>query len=280
MDHQHHLAANQLTLVLDLQNAPIWVHGDAIRLSQVVTNLLHNATKFTDPGDTICVRGSCVESFAVISVRDTGIGMQSKEMAAIFEPFRQAESSRIRSQGGLGLGLRISLQLIEKHGGTIAVASEGLGLRVCIHDSIAVGSSVTAPEALPPAIEVAVRPTSHRVLIVDDRRDARLTLTALLKQMNQQVMQAETGADALDIATNFRPEIVLCDIGLPDMDGHAVARAMRADAALSGVFLVALTGYGQADDRKRAIEAGFDRHLTKPISREQLQGLFLGTQEP
>ena len=181
LDHQHHLAANHLTLVLDLQDAPIWVRGDAIRLSQVVTNLLHNGTKFTDPGGTISVCVSCSETFAAISVRDTGIGMQSTEMAAMFEPFRQAESSRIRSKGGLGLGLALSLQLIEKHGGTIAAASEGLGCGSVFTIRLPLDRALL-PIASPPAIDAAVRPTSRRVLIVDDRRDARLTLTALLRR--------------------------------------------------------------------------------------------------
>ena len=245
-----------------------------MRLSQVVTNLLHNATKFTDPGGTISVCVDCTETFAALSVRDTGIGMLSTEMAAMFEPFRQAESSRVRSQGGLGLGLALSMRLIEKHGGAIAAASEGLGCGSVFSIRLPLDRQVL-PEASQPTIQVAATLASHRILIVDDRRDARLTLTVLLKQMGQQVVEAETGATALDIARNFHPEIVLCDIGLPDMDGYAVARAMRADAALHGAFLVALTGYGQADDRTRALKAGFDRHLTKPISHEQLQELLL-----
>ena len=253
LDHQHHLTTNHLTLVLDLQDAPIWVRGDALRLTQVFTNLLHNATKFTDPGGTISVGVNCTNAFAALSVRDTGIGMRSTEMAAMFEPFRQAESSRMRSKGGLGLGLALSLQLIEKHGGTIAAASEGLGCGSVFTIRLPLDRALL-PIAAPPAIDAAVRPTSRRVLIVDDRRDARLTLTALLAQMNQRVMQAETGANALDIARTFHPEIVLCDIGLPDMDGHAVARAMRADAALRGVVLVALTGYGQTEDRREPLQ--------------------------
>jgi CheY-like chemotaxis protein len=123
--------------------------------------------------------------------------------------------------------------------------------------------------------QAAAPPTSHRILIVDDRRDARLTLTVLLKGMGQKVAQADTGTAALEAARSFHPEIVLCDIGLPDMDGYAVVRTMRADPALNGASFVALTGYGQAEDRDRAFKAGFDRHLTKPISHDQLMDLLL-----
>jgi signal transduction histidine kinase len=273
-DHQHRLTMNQLKLVLELPDVPIWVVGDAMRLSQVVTNLLHNATKFTDPGGTISVCINCTETFAALSVRDTGIGMLSTELAAMFEPFRQAESSRVRSQGGLGLGLALSMRLIEKHGGAIAAASEGLGRGSIFSIRLPLDRQVL-PESSQSTIQVAATVASHRILIVDDRRDARLTLTVLLKQMSQQVAEAENGAGALDTARTFHPEIVLCDIGLPDMDGYAVARAMRADDALSGACLVALTGYGQPDDRTQALNAGFDRHLTKPICYEQLRDLLL-----
>jgi two-component system, sensor histidine kinase len=273
-DHQHRLTTNQLKLVLGLPSAPIWVLGDATRLSQVVTNLLHNATKFTDPGGTVSVCIDCTETFAALSVRDTGIGMLSTELAAMFEPFRQAESSRVRSQGGLGLGLALSMRLIEKHGGAIAAASEGLGCGSVFSIRLPLDRQVL-PEPSRPTIQVAATLASHRILVVDDRRDARLTLTVLLKQMGQQVAEAENGTGALNTARNFHPEIVLCDIGLPDMDGYAVARAMREDSALSGVCLVALTGHGQPDDRIQAFNAGFDRHLTKPISHEQLHALLL-----
>jgi CheY-like chemotaxis protein/nitrogen-specific signal transduction histidine kinase len=273
-DHQHHFDSNQLSLVLELPNAPIWVVGDATRLTQVITNLLHNATKFTDPGGTIGVRVNRTGTFAAVSVRDTGIGMEPTELAAMFEPFRQAESSRVRSKDGLGLGLALSKRLIEKHEGAITAASEGLGRGSMFSIRLPLDRK-TMPGPLQPATKAAAPPTPHRILIVDDRRDARLTLTVLLKGMGQQVAQADTGAAALDAARSFHPEIVLCDIGLPDMDGYAVARAMRRDPALNGTSLVALTGYGQAEDRDRAFKAGFDRHLTKPISHDQLMNLLL-----
>jgi signal transduction histidine kinase/CheY-like chemotaxis protein len=273
-DHQHHFDSNQLTLVCELPPAPIWVVGDATRLFQVITNLLHNAAKFTNPGGRIDVCLNQRETSAALSVRDSGIGIEPTQLAAMFEPFRQAESSRVRSRGGLGLGLALSRRLIEKHGGAITAASEGLGSGSVFCIRLPLDRDVT-PEPSKPATPVAARPTSHRILIVDDRRDARLTLTTLLKRLGQQVAQAEDGLAALAAARSFLPEIVLCDIGLPDMDGYAVAKAMRADPALDAVCLVAVTGYGQAEDRDRALKAGFDQHLTKPISADQLEELLL-----
>ena len=268
-DYQLHVEINQLTLVCELPDAPIWVLGDATRISQVITNLLHNATKFTDPGGTIfvCIKRSAIS--VALSVRDTGIGIEPTELAAMFEPFRQAESSRVRNKGGLGLGLALSKRLIEKHQGAIAAASEGLGRGSMFSIRLPLESELM-PESSQPATQVVATPTSHRILIVDDRSDARLVLTTLLKQMGQEVAQAKDGAAALDAGRNFHPEIVLCDIGLPGMDGYAVAKAMRADPAFRGAHLVALTGYGQPEDRERALQAGFDQHLTKPISHDQL----------
>ena len=278
-DHQHYLDTNQLTLSSELPDAPIWVIGDATRLSQVITNLLHNATKFTDPGGTIGVYVNRMGTSAALIVTDNGIGIQSMDLAAIFEPFRQAESSRVRNGGGLGLGLALSKQLIEKHGGSITAASDGLRFGSVFSIRLPLDRELM-PESSQPVTQVAATPTPHRILIVDDRRDERLTLTVLFTRMGQQVAQAENGAAALDAARTFHPEIVFCDIGLPDMDGYAVARAMRADPALDGATLVALTGYGQPEDRDRAFKAGFDRHLTKPISYDQLANLLLEIHGP
>ncbi len=277
-DHKHQVDASQLTLVVELPDAPIWVIGDAVRLSQAVTNLLHNATKFTDPGGTIVVSVNRNGISADVSVRDNGIGMEPTELAAMFEPFRQAESSRVRSRGGLGLGLALSSRLIEKHGGAITAKSEGLGRGSVFSIRLPLDREALL-EPSQPTTQAVAPPAPHRILIVDDRRDARLPLTVMLTRMGQQVAEAVTGAAAIDAARDFRPEIVLCDIGLPDMDGYDVARALRADPALSGVRLVAVTGYGQAADRELAFKAGFDRHLTKPVSHHQLKDLLLHIDE-
>jgi signal transduction histidine kinase/CheY-like chemotaxis protein len=276
-DHQHCFNASQLTLVSALPADPIWVVGDATRLCQVIANLLHNAAKFTDPGGRIDVSVNCRGTSAELSVRDTGIGMEPMEMAAMFEPFRQSDSHRVRSKGGLGIGLALCKRLIEKHGGAMTAVSAGLGSGSAFSFRMPMACQTT-PELPPQAPESAPAPKSHRILIVDDRRDARLTLSVLLKRMGQQVQEAADGASALDAVRTYDPEIVLCDIGLPDMDGYAVASAIRSDSALNDVCLVALTGYGRAEDRERALSVGFDQHLTKPINQDQLMQLLLARQ--
>ena len=225
-DHQHHFEAGRLKLVFARPLNPIWVIGDASRLSQVFTNLLHNAIKFTDPGGTVCVGVMRSETSVAVSVRDTGIGMELTELAAMFEPFRQAESSQARSCGGLGLGLALSKGLIEKHEGAITAASEGPGCGSTFSIRLPLDREMSV-ELSPPAARAVAAPQQRRILIVDDRRDARLTLKVLLERMGQQVAQADSGAGALESARSFHPEVVLCDIGLPDMDGYAVARAIR-----------------------------------------------------
>ena len=191
----------------------------------------------------------------------------------MFEPFRQAESSRVRSKGGLGLGLALCKQLIEKHGGAITAESEGLECGSVLRIRLPLDRETR--EASKPATKATAALPAHRILIVDDRSDARLTLATVLNRMGQQVAQAESGASAIVSAMSFHPEIVLCDIALPDMDGYDVARAMRGYPALNGVSLVALTGYGQAEDRDRAFKAGFDRHLSKPFSCAQLKDMLM-----
>ena len=272
-DHKQFIDANQLTLVFEHPDTPIWMVGDATRLAQVITNLLHNATKFTDPGGTICVCLNRSGESAVLKVQDTGIGIEPTELATVFEPFRQAESSRVRSQGGLGLGLALCKQLVEKHKGVITAASEGPGCGSVFRVQLPLDREV--PNAPQPATKSIATLTAHRILIVDDRSDARSTLEMVLSGMGQQVAQAESGAAAIATAKCFHPEIVLCDIGLPDIDGYDVARAMHADPLLNGVSLVALTGYGQAEDRDRAFKAGFVGHLPKPFSCSQLKEMLL-----
>lgn len=273
-DYRHCLEANQLTLQTMVSPTALWVDGDAVRLSQVMTNLMHNATKFTDSAGTIVV---CVKrrgAFAEFSIRDSGIGMVPTEVAAMFEPYRQSNSSRVRCKGGLGLGLPLCKQLIEMHKGIINAKSEGLGCGSTF--TIRLPLSIAAPSEVHPLVPKSnVALHSHRILIVDDRRDARFVLSKLLKVLGQEVHEAETGMAALVAVETFRPEIVFCDIDLGDMDGYAVATALRLNRSLEGVYLVALTGSSGAEDKVRALEAGFDRHLTKPICHDQLRDLLL-----
>ncbi|TWU30476.1 hybrid sensor histidine kinase/response regulator [Bythopirellula polymerisocia] len=273
-DYRHCFEANQLTLETMISPEALWVKGDAVRLSQVMTNLLHNATKFTDPEGTIMVRVEGHGTYAEFSVCDSGIGIEPREVAAMFEPYRQSDSSRVRCKGGLGLGLSLSKRLIEMHEGMINASSEGLGCGSTF--TIRLPLALAAPsEFRSPVSKSTVAIPSHRILIVDDRRDARFVLSELLKKLGQEVHEAESGMSALGVVETFRPEIIFCDIDLGDMDGYAVATAIRSNPSLAGVQLVALTGSSGAEYTARALEAGFDRLLTKPISYQKIRDLLL-----
>jgi PAS domain S-box-containing protein len=251
----------------------LWVDGDSTRLSQVVTNLIHNALKFTDHDGDITVRVAPSGAGAEISVRDTGIGIASPTMARLFEPFSQADASIERSRGGLGLGLAIVRGISELHGGRAWAESRGLGYGATFR--------VWLPTCDPPCVGeacplVASPPVSQqRVLIIDDQADAAIVLRKLLERAGHQVVVACDGPLGMEMAREFLPEVVLCDIGLPGgMNGYQVASRFRNHPALRTAYLVAVTGYGQEEDRRDAQAAGFDYHVTKPVSHHQLQQIL------
>ncbi len=281
-DQRPQVAAAGLTLELDLAETPLPVEGDPTRLSQVIGNVLQNAVKFSDRGGRIFVAARAepergAGSTAAITVRDSGIGMEPELLARIFEPFSQAERTLDRGRGGLGLGLFLVKALVERHGGSVEAASAGLGqgsevtLRL---PSPASGSEETAMAEQTP-IEAPER--ARRCLVVEDHEDAAESLALLLRLVGHETEVAFEATEGLEKARRFRPEVVLCDIGLPGaMDGYDLARAFRADAELRSVYLIALTGYGQEEDRRRAMEAGFDAHLTKPADLDALRRLLAG----
>ncbi len=272
-DYRGTLEASGLAVEVRLPGEPVWVQGDPTRLAQVISNVLHNANKFSDPGGRVVVsveqEGGSGGSggsgrWAVVRVRDTGIGMDAQTLARIFEPFSQADTSLDRSRGGLGLGLSLVKGIVELHGGEARAASEGLGRGTEIvlqlpADSPPAGRGA-ASRALGPV------PASRRVLVIEDNEDAAESMRMLLELLGHQVEVAHSGQAGLELARGLRPEIVLCDIGLPGgMDGYEVARAFRREPALAAAYLVALTGYGQQEDQQRAREAGFDLHAVKPV---------------
>jgi PAS domain S-box-containing protein len=265
-DHRSMLESTGLKLHLMVPDVPLWMDGDPTRLAQVVGNLLHNANKFTDAGGAVHVRLT-VElegSTAVLSVRDTGIGMEPDIVARLFEPFSQADRSLDRSRGGLGLGLALVKGLVALHGGSVQAFSPGAvqGSEFVIR--LPLGQEAAGPEKHPPGSSYARR--SVRVLIIEDNWDTADSLRMLLELSGHEVAVAHTGQAGLQSARSFGPDVVLCDIGLAGgMDGYAVARALRADPELFGVVLIALSGYGQEDDQRKARQAGFDRHFTKPV---------------
>lgn len=265
--HQHHLT-------LDLPPAPATVRGDGKRLVQVVGNLLNNAAKFTPPGGHIQVALSVDGEHVHIRVKDDGMGISNELQARVFELFSQAERSSDRSLGGLGLGLALVRSLVEQHRGTVSVASDGPGtgscFTVCLPRMHAPAQTVGTP--LPMGRASVSRPID--VLIIDDNEDAADVLKTFLEDAGHRVRVEHDPRRALTRSHAAPPEVALIDIGLPTMDGYEVVRRLRADAATTGGQYVALTGYGQASDRRQALAAGFDEHVVKPADPQALLALL------
>ncbi|HEY3322251.1 MAG TPA: PAS domain S-box protein [Planctomycetota bacterium] len=265
-----------LRLASNLPAESVWVYGDAARFRQVVGNLVHNAIKFTDPGGTVTVSLNRQGERAEIIVQDTGIGMDADILGRIFESFSQGDTSLDRSRGGLGLGLALVKGIAELHGGSVNAESRGIGRgsTFTVRLPLEKHPHLRATAGVPSSASRHV-PPSQRILIIEDNIDAAESLQTLLTVLGNEVAVAHSGPEGLERARQFKPQVVLCDIGLPgSMDGHAVARAMRRDPALSAVYLIAMTGYGQEEDRRRAREAGFDQHLTKPADTAALEQLL------
>jgi two-component system, chemotaxis family, CheB/CheR fusion protein len=247
----------------------VWIDADETRIEQIVTNLVGNALKFTPPGGTIAVSVRNEGQRALLTVKDTGVGIPADVLPTIFDLFVQSERSLDRSQGGLGIGLTLVRRLVELHGGTVQAASDGAGLgsTFSVHLPLIPAPNVHAGKQIP-VIAAACKP--RRVLIVEDNDDSREMLNILLAQDGHEVHVAHDGPSGLRAALTFRPEIGLLDLGLPGFDGYALARSIRAHDEGKQIYLVALTGYGQSEDRLRSEEAGFDDHLMKPLDINQL----------
>jgi PAS domain S-box-containing protein len=265
------LEGNGLTLALELPNRPLFVQGDKTRIAQVIGNLLHNASKFTDSGGkvTVALSADLGVNTASIRVRDTGIGVDSETLRRVFDTFAQADRSIARSRGGLGLGLALVKGLVELHGGTVAAASDGpgQGSEFIIHLPIAGALSEAPTEET-----ATVGPTrSFRILVIEDNQAGALSMQMLLKHLGHVAEIAYNGIDGLAAAQRFKPDVVLCDIGLPGLDGYQIAQRLRANQELRQSFLIALSGYGQEEDKQRALGAGFDIHCIKPLNIELLE---------
>lgn len=248
-------------LRLHVPDLPVPVAGDAVRLTQVFSNLIANAAKYTNPGGRIVVTLERDGFRARVSVRDNGIGIPGDQLSSIFDMFTQVDRSNRRAQGGLGIGLTLVRSLIDLHGGSVEAKSAGPGQGSEFVVNLPVRASERA-RVEPPA-EMCALP-ARRVLVVDDNEDAASTLGDFLKSLGADVRVANSGAAALEIAEKFYPETVLLDIGMPDMDGYEVARRMRAMPPCAKTTLIALTGWGQDQDRRQSRAAGFDHHIVKP----------------
>jgi PAS domain S-box-containing protein len=248
----------------------VTVSADVTRLAQIITNMLDNAVKFTPAGGTIDVDVAREGQEAVLRVRDTGVGIEPQMLPRIFELFTQAQQPMDRAVGGLGIGLTLSRRLVEMHAGTITAASEGPGRGAEFTVRLPVGAAV-APE-----LSASERGSerSRSILIIEDNDDARDSLRLLLETLGHRVAAATDARDGLALAQTHRPDVALIDLGLPGLDGFEVARALRASPAGKTMTLIAVTGYGQAQDRQRSKEAGFDAHLVKPVSQTVLSSLI------
>ncbi|MCW5834624.1 MAG: PAS domain-containing protein [Labilithrix sp.] len=251
-------------LTISVPGETLWIDGDLTRLAQVVANLLDNAAKYTPEGGHITLEARADRGDVVIRVTDTGIGIDAATLPRVFELFTRGASGGARSAGGLGIGLSLVRKLVEMHGGTVSAESRGAGLGATFE--LRLPRAEQAPELEERESERAVTGAApRRVLVVDDNVDAAEMLSMMLELRGHETRTAHDGPAALTAATEWTPEVVFLDIGLPGMDGYEVARRLRADPAFAGTVLVARTGWGSADDKRRAREAGLDVHLTKPV---------------
>jgi signal transduction histidine kinase/CheY-like chemotaxis protein len=249
---------------------PMWLHGDFARLAQIVSNLLNNASKYSEKGTRIALEASATPQGAVIQVSDQGIGIDAQLLPRIFDLFTQGSRTLDRAQGGLGVGLTLAQRLAQMHGGSLEAASDGIGRGAVFTLRLPCVGLVRSSEAGGPAHEPGT-PHPARVLVVDDNHDAAHSVADLLALGGHEVRTAADGREALSVAENFSPEVVVLDIGLPILDGYEVAARLRTMDGTRGALLLALTGYGQQDDRERAEAAGFDHHFVKPADPVALQ---------
>jgi CheY-like chemotaxis protein len=260
-------------LTVSLSPQPIWLYADASRLEQVVVNLLNNAAKYTDEGGHIWLTVQPEDDACVLRVRDTGIGITPELLPRIFDLFTQAARSLARSQGGLGIGLCLVHRLVELHRGTVmAYSALGHGSEFVVRLPI-VATPASQPPSPPKETAEPAGP-SLRVLVVDDNMDAAQSLAMLLQISGHQVRMAHTGPTALEAALDYRPNVVLLDIGLPEMDGYEVAKRIREQPFLQNIVLVAMTVYGHDTDRQRSHEGGFNAHLVKPADFAKVQQIL------
>jgi signal transduction histidine kinase/ActR/RegA family two-component response regulator len=272
---QPFIAAGQHDFRADLPDRPVWVDGDESRLSQVIINLLNNAAKYTAEGGRVRLSLSSDHERALVRVQDNGVGIPPEMLDEIFDMFTQVNRTLDRSQGGLGIGLSLVRRLTEMHGGEVTADSQGLGDGSTFTVRLPLMDAAQSPAASDEAAqcEPPQRPRL-RILVVDDIADVADVLKMLLDLEGFETLVAYSGQTALESAREFRPDVVICDIGLPEMDGHEIARRLRGDPKVASATLIALTGWGAEGELRRTRESGFDFHLVKPVDANALLDLL------
>lgn len=265
-------------LITRLPAEPLWVFGDPVRLVQIMSNLVNNAAKYTPPGGVIEVEAAREGDEAIFRVRDNGMGVAPKMLPRLFELFMQIDRGAPHSEGGLGIGLALVRKLVEMHGGRVEAHSEGIGRgsEFCVRLPL----TQAPPETTREGTGVVKTEAGRRILVVDDVRDVADSLAMVLETSGADVRVAYDGPTALELFAAFEPDAVLMDLGMPEMDGYEAARRLRRLKGGENVTLVALTGWGQDEDRRRAEEAGFDKHLVKPVDVEALESLLAELRSP
>ena len=267
------MARQQLQFDVTVDDDPVWLRGDATRLEQVLSNLLSNAMKFTPPGGRVTMDARAAGGDVIVRVADTGVGIPASVLPRVFDLFVQADTSLDRAKSGLGIGLALVQKLVELHGGSVTASSAGLGqgsefvVRLPISQDLAVIAADT------PASRQN-SPTRLRVIVVDDQRDVADAVAMLLESIGHDARAVYDGPAALEVSREEPPDVMFVDVGMPGMTGYDLARQVRRDPALAKTYLVALTGYGRDEDRARAVEAGFDVHVTKPLAEPRLRELL------
>jgi CheY-like chemotaxis protein len=262
-------------LIVSLPEEPVRLDADLTRLAQVFSNLLTNSAKYTEPGGRIWLAAERRGGQAVVSVRDTGIGIPAESLTTIFDMFSQVDRSLERSTGGLGIGLALVKGLVEMHGGTITAESAGEGMGSTFTVTLPVPETPRRPVSITPSPEDRIAAGSgRRILVVDDNRDSALSMAMMLGLMGEEVRTAHDGVEALEMAEAFRPQVILMDVGMPRLNGYDATRLLRGRPWGESVTIIALTGWGQEDDRRRSDDAGCDGHLVKPVSLAELQKLL------
>jgi signal transduction histidine kinase len=263
-------------LTVDLPDEALWLDADLTRLAQVVGNLLNNAAKYTPEGGRIGLSVKAEGNAVVIRVFDNGVGIPADMQAKVFQLFAQVDHHLDRARGGLGIGLALVKQLVSMHGGTVEAQSEGAGKGSVFTVRLPKAAPPPVAEPAPAAIPEPPAARSLKVLVVDDNREVAQTIAWMLEAIGHDSQAVHDGRQALEAARAYRPDVVLLDIGLPGMDGYAVCRAFREDEELKRTPIIAQTGWGQVRDKTMASDAGFDQHLTKPVTLAQLEKILAG----